>query len=78
MKGHPSLRTRRLVLRAFTLADAPLVQRLAGDRDLASITANIPHPYEDGMAEAWIATHQERFKQGAAVIFAITLAVQVS
>jgi ribosomal-protein-alanine N-acetyltransferase len=31
----------------------------------------IPHPYEDGMAEAWIGSHQERFEKGQEVVFAI-------
>ena len=46
----PRLRTERLVLRAFSADDAPTVQRLAGDREVASTTLTIPHPYEDGMA----------------------------
>ncbi len=67
----PELKTERLLLRPFTLADAPEVRRLAGDRDIASTTANIPHPYEDGVAEAWISTHQENFDQGQALSLAI-------
>lgn len=43
----PTLETERLVLRPFTLADAPEVQRLAGERAIADTTLNIPHPYED-------------------------------
>ena len=34
---------------------------------------NIPHPYEDGMAEQWISTHKERFEKGELANFAITL-----
>jgi len=45
MKERPIIQTDRLVLRPFTLADAPDVQRLAGDRDIASTTSNLPHPY---------------------------------
>ena len=56
-KEFPTLTTARLVLRACTLADAPDIQRLAADRDIASTTLRIPHPYEEGMAEQWIATH---------------------
>ena len=73
MAKRPALTTERLLLRPFTLADAPVVQQFAGDRDIASTTLNIPHPYEDGMAEEWISTHQEKFEQGESVIFAITL-----
>lgn len=68
----PTLETARLILRPFTLADAPDVQRLAGDRAVASTTQNIPHPYEDGMAERWISTHQEAFERGTQISFAIT------
>jgi RimJ/RimL family protein N-acetyltransferase len=73
MKERPTIQTDRLVLRPFTLADAPDVQRLAGDRDVAWATLSIPHPYEDGMAEQWISTRQERFERGERVNFAITL-----
>ena len=74
MTERPTLHTERLVLRPFTLADAADVQRLAGDRAIASTTGNIPHPYEDGMAEEWIGTHQESFESGQAVTFAIVRA----
>ncbi|MAG34881.1 MAG: GNAT family N-acetyltransferase [Dehalococcoidia bacterium] len=73
MKERPTLETARLVLRLFSLADAPDVQRLAGERDVASTTLNIPHPYEDGVAEAWIGSHQVGHEQGKSVTFAIVL-----
>ena len=72
MSERPTIETERLTLRPFTLDDASDVQRLAGDRDIASTTAKIPHPYEDGMAEEWIGTHQERFDRGELVNFAVT------
>jgi ribosomal-protein-alanine N-acetyltransferase len=68
----PRIMTARLLLRPFSLADAAEVQRLAGDRDIASTTASIPLPYEDGVAEQWIATHQRRFEQGTGLDLAIT------
>lgn len=69
----PRLKTKRLILKPFILDDAPDVQRLAGDRAIAATTTNIPHPYEDGAAEAWIATHQDEFDDGMTVTLAITL-----
>jgi RimJ/RimL family protein N-acetyltransferase len=71
MKPYPQLNTPRLLLRQHTLADAPDVQRYAGDKSVAATTLRIPHPYEDGMAEAWIATHLEEFAQNKGVVFAI-------
>ena len=62
-----------MILRPFSLTDAPAVQRLAGDRDVASTTLNIPHPYEDGMAEEWINGQQQSFEQNEFVTFAVAL-----
>ena len=55
----PILTTERLRLRPFTQEDAAEVRRLAGDRDIADTTLNIPHPYEEEAAERWIGTHAE-------------------
>ena len=73
IKKRPTLETQRLILRPFELSDAPRVQLLAGDRDVAAMTKNIPHPYQDGLAEAWIDSHQERFEKGKEAVFAINL-----
>ena len=67
----PSIDTTRLTLRPFRLDDAAAVQELAGERDIADTTMNIPHPYEDGMAEAWIAEHEPGYKEGKTATFAI-------
>jgi len=71
MKERPTLETARLLLSPFTRADAADVQRLAGERDVASTTRNIPHPYADAMAEQWMRTHQEQCEQGPLVNFAM-------
>lgn len=71
MKFRPTLQTSRLILRPFELTDAPGVQNLAGAREIAFNTGAVSHPYEDGMAEKWISTHQEKFEQGKLVNFAI-------
>lgn len=69
----PTLESTRLVLRPFTLADARELQRLVGEREIADTTLNIPHPYEDGMAEAWIDTHQSAFEARETVTLAVEL-----
>lgn len=69
----PTLHTTRLRLRPLAIEDAPAVQRLAGDFAVADTTLRIPHPYEDGMAEAWIASLAEEYAAGRQVVFAITV-----
>lgn len=68
-----SLETPRLLLRPFDLQDAPAVQCLAGAREIADTTENIPHPYETGMADEWIASHQAKHAAGSLAVFAIVL-----
>jgi [ribosomal protein S5]-alanine N-acetyltransferase len=72
MNKLPTLQTSRLHLRPFTLDDAARVQLLAGDARIAAVTANVPHPYLDGMAERWISTHQENWERGELASFAVT------
>ena len=71
MSERPTIETENLRLRPYTLADAPEMQRLIGERDIASTTLNIPYPYEDGKAEEWISGHQENFDRGVDIQFAI-------
>ena len=75
MRSAPPLLTERLLLRSLTLEDATDVQRLAGDRDIAATLPNMPHPYEDGMAEKWIRSCYEKFEKDEALHFAITLSI---
>ena len=63
MIEQPTLATERLVLRPFKLADADDVQRLDGAEEIADTTLNIPHPYADGLAEAWIESHAHAFRE---------------
>lgn len=68
----PTLRTERLELRPLQMADAPRIRELAGTREVAAMTLTIPHPYEDGMAEAWIMEISETSGKGERVVFAVT------
>jgi 8-oxo-dGTP diphosphatase len=61
------IETPRLALRPLRLEDAADIQRMAGEWEVARYTANIPHPYKSGMAEAWIKTHRDDFE----IVFAI-------
>lgn len=70
----PVLSTPRLLLRELTLADAPAVQMLAGEREVAATTRLIPHPYPAGLAEVWISGLADRYAKGENASFAITLA----
>ena len=69
----PILKTERLILRPLEISDAARVQLLAGIREIADTTLNIPHPYEDGMAEQWIGTHKPGFEKGEQATFAVVL-----
>jgi ribosomal-protein-alanine N-acetyltransferase len=71
MPTFPTLTSERLNLRLFRMEDAATVQRLAGVPEVALMTLHIPHPYPDGAAEGWIATHAAGFEHGTAFIFAI-------
>ena len=72
MPTQPTLHTERLTLRPFGLADADIVQELAGAYEVALNTSTIPHPYPPGGAAMWIGTHQAEFEAGDAVTFAVT------
>jgi RimJ/RimL family protein N-acetyltransferase len=69
----PILRSRRLILRSFVSSDAVSVERLAGAREVADTTLNIPHPYPPGAAHAWIASHAVGWAKRRNVVYAITL-----
>jgi RimJ/RimL family protein N-acetyltransferase len=67
------LRTDRLVLRPLTQEDAPLVKKLAGEKDVASTTRLIPHPYPPGMAEQWIATLPGLYERAEMINWGVTM-----
>jgi len=67
----PILATNRLTLRPFRLDDAWDVERLAGMREIADTTLNIPHPYPVGAANAWIQSHPPAWAGASNATFAI-------
>ncbi len=68
VSSHPVL------LRPFTPADAPRVQALAADAEVAEPTSSIPHPYPPGAAAAWIASHDADRERGREYAYAIATA----
>lgn len=67
----PILTTERLLLRSFQVSDAPRVALLAGDFEIACMTSNIPHPYQEKMAVEWIQEHENQYLAHTAIHFAI-------
>ncbi len=70
MTEYPVLETERLILRTITFEDIPDIQRLAGERDVASQTSDgeIPQP---GTEEQWLKKRREGFEKGEAVDFVV-------
>jgi ribosomal-protein-alanine N-acetyltransferase len=62
-----------VVLRPLEPGDAPRVQLLAGEREVAETTAVIPHPYPEGAAAAWIAAQARDLASGREYTYAVTL-----
>jgi ribosomal-protein-alanine N-acetyltransferase len=69
--GQPTLTAGRLTLRPFVPDDAFDVERLAGMREIADTTLNIPHPYPHGAAVEWIRAHEPAWREGSSATFAI-------
>ena len=73
MTAPQELRTTRLLLRSFERKDIPVLVRLAGAREVAATTANIPHPYTEADARSFFVYGEEEFRAGRSAIFAITM-----
>jgi [ribosomal protein S5]-alanine N-acetyltransferase len=70
--SRPTLTTERLILRPFVQEDAAEVTRLVSDRRIADTTLNIPHPYEETVAESWIGTHADAAERDEGLTLAVT------
>jgi RimJ/RimL family protein N-acetyltransferase len=73
MTALQELRTARLLLRSFEREDVPAIVRLAGAKEIAATTLNIPHPYAEDDALSFLAKASEDFRAGRAVSFAISI-----
>ncbi len=71
LQRHPTLKTRRLLLRSFVADDAASLQALASDRAIADTMISIPHPYSLATARSWIAAQAHAFGTGTEVHFAL-------
>jgi ribosomal-protein-alanine N-acetyltransferase len=73
MTAPQELKTARLLLRSLQPSDIPAIVRLAGAREIASMTANIPHPYAESDARNFLAHASEEFRSGRSVSFAVCI-----
>lgn len=69
--GESSLVTSRLLLRIFQPGDAPEVERLLNDKEIASNTRSIDFPYPLGGGIKWIENQTQLRSSGDAYCFAI-------
>lgn len=69
----PTLKTERLLLRAFSAEDASAVQAHCGNWNIARMLARVPHPYGHDLASRWIASHAAEWRSGDEHTFCIEL-----
>lgn len=62
----------RLLFRPFHYHDAELIYTYLQEKEIIDNTLDIPFPYEKGMAQEWISTHEKQQHLGN-FIFAIVL-----
>jgi RimJ/RimL family protein N-acetyltransferase len=63
--------TERLILRRPSMLDAPRIQQLAGQYEVAATTLNIPHPYPDGAALEYLDSVTMGWETLSAFTFAV-------
>ncbi len=73
MTAPQELRTPRLLLRSLERGDLSAIVRLAGAREIAATTANIPHPYAGDNAQSFLEHAEEEFRAGRSATFAVTI-----
>jgi RimJ/RimL family protein N-acetyltransferase len=66
------IKTKRLLLRPITMADAEAMAQLAGDFDIARMTGSIPHPFPVLSAEIRVTLFEVGRRRGLQYAYAIT------
>ncbi len=72
MIERPTIYTERLILCPHSPQDMQDLQRLISDREIASTTTNIPHPYTLEDAVEFLSKRQENYEKTGSPQFAIT------
>lgn len=68
-----AIETGQLILRPFKAADAEVVQGYVSLWEVARMTSRIPHPYPEGAATEWIASHAAARETGCEHTFCVAL-----
>lgn len=68
-----TVETPRLWLRWPRVADSAAIQRLAGEKDVALMTANLPYPYPDGAAEGFVFASRKGNALGSMLVMALVM-----
>ena len=71
MKDFPQVETKRLVMNRWKWTDVPAITEYAGNDNVASKTVNIPHPYYEEDAVAWISATYRGYEDKTQYAFAI-------
>lgn len=71
----PTLRTERLLLRPYTISDAPDLRRHLSDAAVAGQTLTVPHPYPEAAADEFIAALAPAWAARKRASWAVTRAV---
>lgn len=73
MSEFPEISTDRLILGKISYSDIPKIVEFAGNKNIADVTLNIPHPYEEKDAIFWINSANQGFANKTEYTFGISL-----
>ncbi len=73
MNKIPKIETNRLILQQITSNDIPKIIEYAGNKKVADMTLNIPHPYKEQDAVFWINSANEGLKNRTQYTFGIRI-----